>query len=254
MSTSQPQVTIGAQLSEPHRSADDALDGATTRNRSEATSSTARPKEQPVDVVAPLLKKICVAQKQIDKQEGRVLSSHITMGQLLADLRPLAKKTWAKQLDVIEMSPRVASRYVKLGDSWFGRIGLSESDSTRLPVDLMKLEWLCRVPQDQLSGLLDKIDCKKATRSEVIAAVRDALGETKPTRTVSAVQVVERLLRRLLNTVRELGHQDLAVMDQVRHALAAGLQDLAASTSLKEEDEIDTSRRAAHPEAVLAAT
>ena len=79
--------------------------------------------------------------------EGDVVASHIRLGHHLAELRALAERNWGKQLKAIGISPRVASRYLKIAEHWPNEIGLNESDLLpRLPLDLLKLEWLCRVP------------------------------------------------------------------------------------------------------------
>ena len=146
----------------------------------------------------------------------------------MTELRSLAKRTWGKQLKALEISPRVASRYLKIARHWPNEIGLNESDLLpRLPTDLLKLEWLCRVPVSQLAGLLGTLDCKKATRSQVIAAVREALGEDPPTE-ISEYDVetfVQRLIRRLKGTVEQLGEMfpEPEQQNRARELLAAGL-------------------------------
>jgi hypothetical protein len=187
--------------------------------------------------IKTLVNEIVKEHQKIDRYEGDVVASHIRIGGRLTKLRLLAKKTWAKQLNALKISPRVANRYLTIARSWPNEIGLSESDLLpRLPADLLKLEWLCRVPQAQLGDLLDKLDCKKATRSQVIAAVREALGEDPPTRAEPDVEeFVDRFIARLVKTVERLHEtfpqterQDrarellVARLPKVRDALTAG--------------------------------
>ncbi len=149
----------------------------------------------------------------------------------------LAHRTWGQQLKAIGLNPRVASRYLKIAEHWPAEIGLNESDLLlRLPLDLLKLEWLCRVPLDPLKDLLRQLDCKKATRSRVIAAVREALGEDPPIEPDSDVDnFVQGCLRRLAKALDRLhemfpeaeeqarGRELLAVgLREVQEALAAG--------------------------------
>ena len=153
--------------------------------------------------IRKLLNEILKEQQKINRHEGDVVASHIRLGHHLADLRALAKRTWAKQLKAIGISPRMASRYLKIADNWPNEIGLNESDLLpRLPLDLLKLEWLCRVPLDRLKDLLTQFDCKRATRSQVIAAVREALGEDPP---VEAEPDVEEIIKRFLGRDRQDG-------------------------------------------------
>ena len=177
-----------------------------------------------------LVNVIKMEQQRIDRHEGNVVACQIRVGRQLAELRSLAKRTWVKQLGVVGMSPRVASRYMKIAGHWPDEIGLNESDLLpRLPPDLLKLEWLCRVPLEQLGNLLAKLDCKKATRAQVIAAVREALGEDVPMRPdPNAEEFVERLIAKLLNSVERLGdtfHQP-EQQDRVRGLLAARLREV----------------------------
>jgi len=174
-----------------------------------------------------LVDEIVKEQRKIDRLEGDVVASHIRIGHRLAELRPLAKKTWGKQLKAVGISPRVASRYLKIAEHWPAEIGLTESDLLpRLPTDLLKLEWLCRVPQAELADLLGKLDCKKATRPQVVAAVREVLGEDPPAKDEHDVEgFVGRFIARVMRTVDGLHEKfpDTEQQDRARKLLAAGL-------------------------------
>lgn len=144
-------------------------------------SAKTKRSDEDLDGIKKVVQAIVKEQQKIDRHEGDVVACHIRIGVRLVALRSLAKKTWGKQLKALGISPRVASRYLKIVRNWPDEIGLTESDLlTRLPTDLLKLEWLCRVSVSQLEGLLNTLNCKKATRSQVIAAVREVLGEEPP--------------------------------------------------------------------------
>lgn len=188
--------------------------------------------DEDVDGIRKLVQAIVKEQQKIDRHEGDVVACHIRIGARLAALRSLAKKTWGQQLTALGISPRVASRYLKIARNWQDEIGLRESDLlARLPTDLLKLEWLCRVPVSQLAELLDSLNCKKATRSQVIAAVRQVLGEAPPTRSDDVETYVERLLHRLAGTVEQLGEKfpEPEQQNRARELLAAGLDQVRSS-------------------------
>ncbi len=177
--------------------------------------------------VNQLLDAIRAEQRSIDRHEGDVIVCQIRLAARMAELRQSAKRTWGKQLKTLGMSPRVGSRYLKIAQNWSNEIGLKESDLLpRLPTDLLKLEWLCRVPLRQLRKLLNELDCKKTSRSQVIAAVREALGEDPPSKPGDEVeQFVQRFIKRIARTVGQLGDKFPEVEDQsrARELLAAGL-------------------------------
>ena len=183
--------------------------------------------------IKKLVNEIAKEQQKIDRCEGDLVASHIRIARHLADLRHLAKKDWAKQLKAIGMHPRVASRYLKISQHWDDEIGLRESDLfVRLPPDLLKLEWLCRVPPVQLGDLLDDLDCKKATRPQVIAAVREALGEDPPAKAEDDVEkFVQRFIGRLAKTINQLNESfpEAEQQKQARDLLATGLQQVLDS-------------------------
>jgi molybdopterin converting factor small subunit len=183
--------------------------------------------------IRKLVNEIVKERQKIDRCEGDVVAAYVRIARHLADLRQLAKKDWAKQLKAIGMHPRVAGRYLKISQHWQDEIGLRESDLlARLPPDLLKLEWLCRVPPVKLSDLLDTLDCKKATRPQVIAAVREALGEDPPTKAEDDVEkFVERFIGRLAKTIDRLNENfpEAGQQKQARDLLANGLQQVLDS-------------------------
>jgi hypothetical protein len=187
--------------------------------------------------VGALLDQITQEQKKIDQHNGDVVASVIRIAQYLTELRPLVKKTWASQLATVGVSTRVASRYLKLGNSWLGQVGLSDPDLLRrLPDDLTKLEWLCRVPQPQLPRLLDELDCRKAPRPQVIAAVRKELGESKLVRADAGdvEQLIKRRLDQLVHTIELASGKSPQPEAQARLLKLLALKLLAAGFDLVE--------------------
>ena len=112
-------------------------------------------------------------------------------------------------------------------------LGLKESDLLpRLPTDLLKLEWLCRVPQERLGPLLDELDCKRASRRQVVDAVRDVLDEAPPAKTEKDVQkFVQRFIDRIMRTVDKLHETfpDSEQQDHARELLVTGLREVQAA-------------------------
>jgi hypothetical protein len=156
------------------------------------------------DGVGALLDQIAQEQKKIDQHKGDVVASIFRIAQHLTELCPLVKENWASQLAAIGVSTRDADRYLKIGNSWLGQVGLNQPDLLRrLPDDLAKLAWLCRVPQSQLPRLLDELDCRKVPLPQVIAAVRKELGEGKPAR-ADAGDVGQLIKRRVGRLVRRI--------------------------------------------------
>lgn len=193
-----------------------------------------------------LINKIIAERQKIGRCEAAAVVCHIRLGHHLAALRPLAKNDWGTRLKAAGISPRVASRYLKIASYWPNEIGLRESDLlSRLPPDLLKLEWLCRVPQAQLGGLLDELDCKTATRPQVIAAVREILGTQTPAKDESELDV-DRFARRLLDRLKKAVDKLHEIFpepeqhDRVRELLTAGFRevlDFLEGVSLAESKE-----------------
>ena len=183
--------------------------------------------------IKKLVNEIVKERHKIDRCEGDVVAAQVRIARHLADLRQLAKKDWAKQLKAIGMHPRVAGRYLKISQHWQDEIGLRESDFlVRLPPDLLKLEWLCRVTPVQLGALLDDLDCKKATRPQVIAAVREALGEDPPAKAEDDVEkFVQRFIGRLVKMIDQLNENfpEAEQQKQARDFLATSLQQVLDS-------------------------
>lgn len=185
-----------------------------------------------------LVAAILQERRKIDRVEGDVVAGHVRLAHHLAELRVLAQNDWAKQLKTVGISPRVASRYLQVARHWPEGIGLRESELLpRLPADLLKLEWLCRVPLPRLGDLLNTLDCKAATRAQVIAAVRRILGEETTTTDRPEPDVdlfARRLLDRLKKTVDRLPETfpDPEDHHRVRELLAEGFREVLETLTI----------------------
>jgi hypothetical protein len=114
----------------------------------------------------------------IHQEQGKTFGSILNIGKHLGELRPLAKGDWARQLKALGMSPRVASRHMRISESSLKEIGLNESEiATRMPTDVMKLEWLAKLTLEQVTKLAADLNLKQASRAEVEDAVRELLGQ-----------------------------------------------------------------------------
>jgi hypothetical protein len=110
----------------------------------------------------------------IHKEQGKSLASVIRIGQHLAELRPLAQHGhWAEQCAALGMNTRMASRHMRISESPLKEIGLSESDlAVKIPTDLNKLEWLAKLPLQQVVTLAAELNLKLASRDKVEEVVR----------------------------------------------------------------------------------
>jgi hypothetical protein len=174
--------------------------------------------------------RIAREEKKIAGNEDKVVASHVSIGRALAELRKLAKKDWAVRLKRLDISPRVASRYIKLGESELARIGLLESDLPgKLPPDLMKLEWLCKLTADQLRDLQGRLDLKKANRHKVIEAVKGVLNlPSKPKAAPGLGKAVASALKRLCDAVGRIDAEveDPADRQHIREQVLRGLHEV----------------------------
>jgi hypothetical protein len=174
-----------------------------------------------------VLAQIAAEWEELDRQEGDVVGACFRLGRLLAELRRLARRDWSKRSKALGIHPRVARRYVRLGESELARSGLPESDLLcRLPADLMKLEWLCRLTAEQLRELLGRLDARGASREKVVAAVKAVLsGDDTPARPApDLAALLERVFRRLDGVLERLEEADPGQRGRVRDLLAGGLR------------------------------
>src|SRR5262249_4626505 len=124
---------------------------------------------------------------------------------ILATLRSLAKKTWGKQVEAMGLHVRVASRYVKIGQSPLAQIGPNGSDSiARLPADIKKLEACCRLNPEPFEVLLKQLDPRQAPRDEVIAAVQKIRGKKKSSAKLDDEKKIEKTIDRFVELAMQL--------------------------------------------------
>ena len=155
----------------------------------------------------------------------------VRIGVLLTELQSAAGRTWTKQVQKLGYHQRTASRLQMIGSNWHHQIGtLGSAIMQHLPNDAQKLEWLCRLRRDQLGELLSKIDCKKASRGEVAAAVKDALGEKTTTQASrsNTPKVIDRLLARIVTAIGDWQQTDydLETSDQLSSVIVRGIEQL----------------------------
>jgi hypothetical protein len=132
------------------------------------------------------------------------------------------------------LNPRTARRLLLIGETWWCDSGtLGSTILARLPVDLQKLSWLCRLDRDQLDELVECLDCRKASRRTVVDAVKTMLGEQdtpQGTPTSSPVEMFvasfRRGLAKLVSALAESGGGqpvDPSIVDRLRSAVDAEL-------------------------------
>jgi hypothetical protein len=189
--------------------------------------------------VAQLVGEIAGLKKDLDRAEGNLVGSKIRLGMRLLQLRAEAKRTWAQQLKTLGFSPRVASRYLLLGESELAGIGPNGSDLlARLPAEMHKLEWLCRLTIDQLRELLDNLDCKDTERGQVIAAVKKALGQADEAPTApDIVKATARIFKTLRAAIDQLrGATPSQEQERLRALLADHFQRSSQELALAPEN------------------
>jgi hypothetical protein len=182
------------------------------------------------DHVVKLVKAIKAAKTKIDEKEGQVVKAMLALAGHLAALRKEAGEKWQDLLKEIGLHARVAARYEQLAQSWLSESGLNESALLgRLPMDLLKLEWVARLNRKALEELSTKHDLKGLPRAKVIQLAQEALGrpakQRKPKPLTAELQKVFRRLRKVLQTAQaEAG----AAADQagLREIIAAGRDEL----------------------------
>jgi hypothetical protein len=189
-----------------------------------------------------LIRDIEAEQSKVARKEGEIVSNLVRIGALLVDLQTAAGRTWTERVRSLGYHPRAASRLQKIAFRWRDEIGTLGSDFlTRLPGDPQKLEWMCRLSREQLAALLDRMDCKQASRTEVSAAVKELLGQnTTRRRARGIVETVARLFTRMTKALEGWQQTDdgREAPDQLRDVLSGGLgqlrrvlDDLSAETA-----------------------
>ncbi len=193
-----------------------------------------------------IVEKIRAQQQRLDGEEGEVVRWLIGIGFYLNALKAVSGRSWGRRLKTLGYTPRVAGRLQMLATAWAG-VTLSYSGEfmrevcPRLPVDLIKLEWLCRLDAEQLRDLLHRIDCKRTSRTRIAEEVRTVLGEeppAKPDAVTAAVGTIDRMFARLGKTLGGLKGEacDAGQATQVREALSAGFSRMLAALELANDE------------------
>jgi hypothetical protein len=182
----------------------------------------------PAPSLTALLQEIRAEQHKVDAQEGDVVAALFRIGALLVRLKQQAQRAWTAQVKDLGYHPRVARRLQKLGSSPLAENGLAESALLqRLPTDLMKLEWLCRLKPKPLSKVLAAVDCKAGSRKAVIDAAKTTLNIPKRPRPRANVrgllQAFNRFVGRVQSAVAECGDGEDG--QELRRQLGTGLAD-----------------------------
>jgi hypothetical protein len=159
---------------------------------------------------------------QIESNEGGTVQRLVAIGVHLARLKAATRsdRDWTRRVKSIRdvtrsghlLHPRTARRLMELGHSWWSENGTLGSDFVgRLPTDVQKLAWLCRLSLEQLGDLLDTMDCKAEGRRRVIEAVQVVLGGREPKKEAAPVPLekvlrsFERAVTRVVTAVAESG-------------------------------------------------
>jgi hypothetical protein len=103
----------------------------------------------------------------------------IDQARIMVQLRTKARKNWEEVCEQkLKIHPRVARRYLKIGENWSDADRTPGSDVlARLPSDLHKLEALAELPLDLLTTLSGQLDLRRMERTEVIAKVKGMMGK-----------------------------------------------------------------------------
>lgn len=95
------------------------------------------------------------------------------------------KRAWTDRVNAIPhgarpgrfLNPRTACRLMELGKSRWSQEAGTPGPKTldRLPTDIQKLTWLCKLSPGQLGDLLGRMDCKEGGRKAVVDAAKALL-------------------------------------------------------------------------------
>jgi len=202
--------------------------------------------------VSALVAEIKTCTSKLSQDEGGVVLTVLQLAGLYVELRKTVQKgDWQKTLAELKASPRVVSRYLKIGKSWCAGTPVSTALVTKLPYDLHKLEWLSKLSPQNLAKCLESIDCKQGTRAAVIQVVKELLGEGQaaleaPKMTVQ--EITKRWSGYIDRMVTAIGNVDLqAVDDQRRRQL---LDELYAKFC-ELEDAINTEAEGHEPDVAV---
>jgi hypothetical protein len=172
----------------------------------------------------------------LHKHDTNSLEIVIEQARLMVQLRVKARKNWEDTCKKkLNLDPRVARRYLKVGEKWSDQNRTPGSDLlATLPSDLHKLEALCQLTVDQLKTLSGQIDLRKVERAEVIAKVKALVGkggEEKPDSSpvLAVLNRWDAFATRVVKDVKNLdqaGRQEFAEeLDDLVQRLQEGVHD-----------------------------
>jgi len=146
--------------------------------------------------------------KAMNNDEANLVEHMVELGERLLALRRGAGVSWTVHANKLGIHQRVANRHMLLAKSWWARKGLRESGLLeKMPPDLMKLEWLCRLDRQQLADAVANYRLREWNRTQVIDAVKYKLGVTAEVPQVRSVTVDRlkvdcgRFVERLLESI-----------------------------------------------------
>jgi hypothetical protein len=172
-----------------------------------------------------VVRRIKGLQREMAGREGDLVVIAVEIGQLLLQLQSVAKGSWTKHAKDLGYHPRMANRYMALAKGWWTGPRLMESSLLdKLPPDLQKLTWLVKLDEDQLAECVEWLDCRKASRTQVIEAVKRKLHIAefaKAARPITVDQVLrdcDRFVNRASEAIENAG-SDLPDADARRRLL-----------------------------------
>jgi len=170
-----------------------------------------------VDNVKALVSEIKARLDKVAEKEGAVILSIIELADLYGKLRKSVRDSqWEKRLAELGQHPRVVSRYLSIGRSWWGsNVARVSTFLPQMPIDVHKLEWLAKLSPEELPYCVKLIDCKHSSRGAVIQAVQRMIGErpaASEDRHTSVKDLKKRwsdYIRRMVSAIDNLGDRDV---------------------------------------------
>jgi hypothetical protein len=156
-----------------------------------------------MESVENLLESIQNLYQEVMDGEKANIDRVLNLSRILVELKNQAPRTWLKRVEQIGLNQRVARRYLTIGENW-SIDRTPESDLLKsMPYDLLKLEWLCRLPMDDLKQLARTMDFRVESRGRVIEAVKRLLGQPSTQKEVVS-EPLQPLLDKWNNSIEHL--------------------------------------------------
>src|SRR5262245_40165388 len=96
------------------------------------------------------------------RNEAEAVVLALELGRRFKELKEAVPRRGLEELNKLGFNERVARRYLKLAEEWTPDRTPGSDLLARLPHDLQKLEWLCRLSLQQLGAICLVLDCRKA--------------------------------------------------------------------------------------------